>query len=195
MKKFLIAFTPIILFSFLYIMANRQTPKNMEIKTYEEGETLICNNCEITACHKEIIDGKYFSILPIQYIIKNDNQESYDCSRIFYSMIVHNGYAESIIQNINDFTEGIPEDQKPEAYDIEYEPADFILNPNESKEFVLYYAIDREDFKKFPTCIKLANSLYKETYNNKLANGTFYYEIIDLEKGKWNILLLDQKTS
>lgn len=76
MKKFLIAFTPIILFSFLYIMANRQIPKNMEIKTYEEGETIICNNCEITACHKEIIDGKYFSILPIQYIIKNDNQEA-----------------------------------------------------------------------------------------------------------------------
>lgn len=48
MKKILIAFTPIILFSFLYIMANRQTPKNMEIKTYEEGETIICNNCEIT---------------------------------------------------------------------------------------------------------------------------------------------------
>ena len=183
MKKILIAFTPIILFSFLYIMANRQTPKNMEIKTYEEGETVICNNCTFTASHKDLIDKEYYSILPIAYDITNNNNQSYDCSNILYNLVVYNGYGETTVQNINDFPVDLPDEQMPNPYDVEYEPKDFILASGESKQFIFYYIVNKEQLKKFPTCIKLANNLHKDTYNNKLKNGSFYYEIIDLELG------------
>lgn len=180
MKKSLFIIVPLALFTFLYLLVNRQTPKNMEIHTYHEGEIIECNNCEISVRQKDLIDQEYFSIMPIEYNVKNNNQNAYDCSDILFNMIFHNGYGESVAQNINYFPDDFPQDQIPHPYDLEYELSDFIVNPGETKDFTLYYAVNRDELKNYPTCIKLANNLYKDTYNNKLENGTFYYEIIDL---------------
>lgn len=195
MKKLLYLVIPLALFTFLYARANSNAPKDIEIQTYKEGEVIDLNNCSLTASHKDLLDKEYFSILPIEYSVTNNNNDSYDCLKILYNMVVYNGYNSSTVQNINDWAEGIPEDQIPHNYDIEYDPAEFILAPGQSKDFILYYYVNKDQLKKFPACIKFANNLHKDTYDNKLANGVFYYEIIDLELGIWSFLKLDQMTN
>lgn len=183
MKKFFFIIIPLAIFAFLYVRVNSNTPKDLEIKNYKEGEVINCNNCTFTSSHKDLIDKEYYSILPIAYDITNNNNQSYDCSNILYNLVVYNGYGETTVQNISDFPVDLPDEQMPNPYDVEYEPKDFILASGESKQFIFYYIVNKEQLKKFPTCIKLANNLYKDTYNNKLKNGSFYYEIIDLELG------------
>lgn len=195
MKKLLYLVIPLALFIILYTRVNSNAPKEIEIQTYKEGEVIDLNNCSLTASHEDLLDKEYFSILPIEYSVTNNNDDSYDCSKIIYNMVVYNGYGESVASNINAFPDDIPQDQIPHPYDLEYEPSDFIVNPGETKDFTLYYAVNRDELKKFPTCIKFANNLHKDTYDNKLANGVFYYEIIDLELGIWSFLKLDQMTN
>lgn len=69
---------------------------------------------------------------------------------------------------------------------------DFLLDPKEKKSFVLYYPIiNGEENGGLKSCITFPNSLFFDKYNEKLKNGTFYYEILEWEAEKWNSLILE----
>ena len=181
MKKLMfVIISSFLIFTFAYKKVNRNIPDKFEIKEYFDDDIINYENCQIKVRKLEVFDSDYFSILPVEFKFKNNNNYEFDSLLFLNNLIFRNGFDSSDIQNIH-----FPEEELLSSSDnidseFSYKPTDFVIEPGTEKKFVLFYPIDKKSFLKYPSFIRLSNDMVKEKYEQMFKDGIIYYEIINL---------------
>lgn len=165
-----------------YYRVNQDKPQNIEIKSYGINEDIDFDGLEIrlTDIRKTNNDkGGNISANRIKatYKVKNKTDKNLDASPYLLALTYNKGLDESVGQNIVDSPKELKKMNKT-SYETYYLPKDFIINPNEEKTFEIYYKDTSAN--DYPSCMLFSNKLYLDKYKEKLKEGVFYYELIDL---------------
>lgn len=184
MKKILtsivIAFIAFVAVS--YYRVNRDKPRDIEIKSYAINEDIDFDGLEIRLTDISKTDndkGGDISANRIKatYKVKNKTDKNLDSSPYLLSLTYNKGLDKSVGQNIVDSPKELKKMNKT-SYETYYLPKNFIINPNEEKTFEIYYKDTSTN--EYPSCFLFSNRLYMDKYKEKLEDGIFYYELIDL---------------
>ena len=165
-----------------YLRVNRDKPRDIEIKSYAINEDidfdgLAIRLSDISKINKDKIGNLSYNCIKATYRVKNKTHKNFDASPYLMALTYHKGLDNSVGQNVVDSPKELKKMGKT-SYDTYYLPKDFIINPNEEKTFEIYYKDGSRN--EYPSCLLFSNELYMDKYNEKLKDGVFYYELIDL---------------
>lgn len=174
-----------------YYRVNQDKPQNIEIKSYGINEDIDFDGLEFRLTYISKTDkdkGGDISSNRIKatYKVKNKTDKNLDASPYILSLTYNKGLDESVGQNIVDSPKELKKMNKT-SYETYYLPKDFIINPNEEKTFEIYYKDTSAN--DYPSCLLFSNKLYLDKYKEKLKEGVFYYELIDLGDKSWSFLI------
>ena len=186
MKKFLIALAAVfaLYLPFGIYRANKDKPHDIEIKNYKVGEEIDYGDLSIAIKDYDFIQNnnkkrKAYSLM-VKYQVRNNTDRKLDSSKLMFGIQYRNGFRDSVVQNLKP-GEDIPVNIDLDMYDHYYGDDDFIIEGNDSKEFYLYYSVfSEEDYRKYPSCLRMPSKAYSSKYKAKLDKGIFYYEIVEV---------------
>lgn len=165
-----------------YYRVNQDKPQNIEIKSYGINEDIDFDGLkirltDISKTDKDKGGNIIANRIKVTYKVKNKTDNNLDASPYLLSLTYNKGLDESVGQNIVDSPKELKKMNKT-SYETYYLPKDFIINPNEEKTFEIYYKDTSAN--DYPSCMLFSNKLYLDKYKEKLKEGVFYYELIDL---------------
>lgn len=174
-----------------YYRVNQDKPQNIEIKSYGINEDIYFDGLEIRLTDISKTDNEKggdisSNRIKATYKVKNKTDKNLDASPYILSLTYNKGLDESVGQNIVDSPKELKKMNKT-SYETYYLPKDFIINPNEEKTFEIYYKDTSAN--DYPSCMLFSNKLYLDKYKEKLKEGIFYYELIDLGDKSWSFLI------
>ena len=174
-----------------YYRVNRDKPKDIEVKSYGINEDIDFDGLEIRLTDISKTDndkGGNISANRIKatYKVKNKTSKDLDASPYLLALTYHKCLDNSVGQNVVDSPKELKKMSKV-SYETYYLPKDFIINPNEEKTFEIYYKDTSTN--EYPSCFLFSNRLYMDKYKEKLEDGIFYYELIDLGDKSWSFLI------
>lgn len=174
-----------------YLRVNRDKPKDIEIKSYAINEDidfdgLAIRLSDISKINKDKIGNLSYDSIKATYRVKNKTDKNLDASPYLLALTYHKGLDNSVGQNIVDSPKELKKMGKT-SYETYYLPKDFIINPKEEKTFEIYYKDSSSN--EYPSCLLFSNEIYMDKYNEKLKDGVFYYELIDLGDKSWSFLI------
>lgn len=186
MKKFLIGLVAVfaLYLPFGIYRANKDKPHDIEIKNYKIGEEIDYGDISIAVEDYDFIQinkkkRKAYS-LRVKYQVRNNTNKKLDSSKLMFAIQYRNGFRDSVVQNLKP-GEDMPVNIDLDIYDHYYGDDDFIIEGNGSKEFYLYYSVlSEEDYRKYPSCLRMPSTAYSSKYKAKLDKGIFYYEIVEV---------------
>lgn len=186
MKKFLIGLVAVFVLylPFGIYRANKGKPHDIEIKNYKVGEEINYGDISIVVKDYDFIQNnnknrKAYS-LKVRYEVRNNTNKKIDSSKLMYGIQYRNGFRDSIVQNLKP-GDDIPVNIDLDIYDHYYGDDDFIIEGKGSKEFYLYYSVfSEEDYRKYPSCLRMPMDAYASKYKAKLDDGIFYYELVEV---------------